>query len=97
MNPTDPTHKSATNPTTIEDRQALFPKSVQETEPSSNEGDLSNSPWAKMFPGGEGATKEQLNTFIHLFIKDLIAQMKRDDAHFKESLARQRRMMEGTE
>lgn len=96
MNPLDPNHLKATNPTSIEDRQAIFAKNVENEEPP-NEGDLSSSPWAKMFPGGESATKEQLNMFIHLFIKDLVAQMKRDDAHFKESLARQRRMMEGTE
>lgn len=68
---------------------------TDELESDPGTSDLSNSPFAKMFPGG--ASKEQLQMFIGNYMKLLISQIKREDEHHKANLQRQRRMLEGQE
>ena len=55
-------------------------------------GDLSDSPWAKMFPGG--ATKEELQQFIQMYIRSIVIQMKHDEKIHKENLEKQKEAME---
>ncbi len=55
--------------------------------------DISNSPFAKMFPGG--ATKEDLQGFIDNCLKMLVTEMKRADERWKKSQKRLRQIMEG--
>ena len=73
------------------DKQSIIPS---ELDIQSDGGqDLSDSPWAKMFP--TGATKEELNMFVQTFLKSLITQMKHDEKMHKENLAKQKAAMEG--
>lgn len=60
---------------------------------SGGSGELSQTPWAKMFPAG--ATKEQLNAFIQNYIKSLITQIKHDDKVHKENLEKRRQEEQG--
>ena len=94
MNPTNPN----LDPSRLESyRNPSLQSSIDRLsiEDPASSGEISDSPWAQMFP--RGATKEQLAMFISLFVKDLIMQMKREDAHFKQEMERERRMREGSE
>jgi hypothetical protein len=85
-------------PISLEDQTSLTPShisSIPDSRHTDSGGDLSTSPWAQMFPGG--ATKEELKMFISIFVKSLIAESKREDAHFIEALKRQEREREGLE
>ena len=55
--------------------------------------DVSNSPFAKMFPGG--ASKEDLQGFIDNCLKMLVTEMKRADERWKRSQKRLKQVMEG--
>ena len=55
--------------------------------------DISNSPFAKMFPGG--ASKEDLQGFIDNCLRMLVTEMKRADERWKKSQKRLRQIMEG--
>ncbi|MBX9922648.1 MAG: hypothetical protein K2Y01_00925 [Rhabdochlamydiaceae bacterium] len=72
------------------DKQAIIPHSYEapailtKSGGSGGEGELSNSPWAKMFP--LGATKDELRQFINTFMKDLISQMNHQDEIHKKHM-----------
>jgi len=64
------------------------------TNPSANLNPaLSNSPWAKMFPGG--ATPQQLQQFINSFLKSMIQDFKRESQHWKEAQDKLKKVEQG--
>ncbi len=76
------------------DKLPIIPSQAQ-LDAASNQGgggDLSDSPWAKMFPAG--ATKEELNQFIQMYIRSMITQMKHDEKVHKDNLEKQKIAME---
>lgn len=54
---------------------------------------LSNSPWAKMFPGG--ATPQELQQFINSFLKSMIQDFKRESQHWKEAQDKLKKVEQG--
>lgn len=87
--PPSPFHKQVTvNPDmpviSSEEREKIAPKQLPSAMDPGLSGDLSSSPWAKMFPSG--ATNDQLKMFIQTFVKDQMAEMKRQDQIHKEHM-----------
>ena len=78
-------------------KQPIIPHSDEApsilTKSSGKEGELSTSPWAKMFPSG--ATKEELAQFINTFMKDLISQMNHQDEIHKQHMRENKEKIEG--
>jgi hypothetical protein len=76
------------------DKLPIIPSEAQLAAASAEQGggDLSDSPWAKMFPGG--ATKEELQQFVQMYIRSIVTQMKHDEKVHKENLDKQKIAME---
>lgn len=55
--------------------------------------EMSNSPFARMFP--LGATKKEVKTFIDNCLKMIIYEIKRADERAKKAQERMRKMIEG--
>ena len=98
--PTGPSLPSAgkdlpTGPILPADKMPIMPSEADLAAStfSSSGADLSDSPWAKMFPSG--ATKEELNTFIQTYLRSLVSQMKHDEKIHKENLEKQKQHEEG--
>lgn len=85
----------AAGPILPADKMPLIPSQAQldASEVQTGGGDMSNSPWAKMFPSG--ATKEELNQFIQMYLRSVVRQMNHDEKIHKENLEKQRIHEEG--
>jgi hypothetical protein len=86
----------APSPILPENKQRILPTDTQsvEMDHKSHTGDLSNSPWAQMFP--QGATKKELTQFIGMFLKDLVSQMKHQDEIHKQHMQEIKAQIEGS-
>lgn len=65
----------------------------QEAAPEELTEEMSNSPFAKMFP--LGATKKDLKAFIDNCLKMLVYEIKRADERAKKAQERMRKSIEG--
>lgn len=68
------------------------------TPPTSAAGgseDLSNTAWARMFPGG--ATPQQFRQFMNTFMQMMIYEFKRSDEQWQQSQQQLKQVEEGND
>ena len=81
----NPIDLSSTAPQNIEQPPESTPQELSE--------EMSNSPFARMFP--LGATKKEVKTFVDNCLRMLIYEIKRADERAKKAQERMRKMIEG--